>query len=127
MITKSIEPVWKSVVGRDVLRFATLEEAKKHELKTLLLERGFADSDNCDQLADKMLKHADAFVDVLTTTPTSRPSARKINRAKPRAKKSPTPASVEDALKYQSGLANDREIQSEIVASDDRAGVKGCV
>ena len=104
MITKTLEPVYRSTLVKNQM-FNSLTEVKTYELVALLIEHGVANSDTAADVATRLVAHAAAFADILTTTPTSRPSARKLNRAKPRAaKKNTRPASVEDALKHQAGL-----------------------
>lgn len=65
--------VFKKVpVTSDGKGFQTLEEAKRHELSTLL---------NVEPVAviDAIIKNADKVVDILTTTENSRSKARRVN------------------------------------------------
>lgn len=52
--------------------YGTLEAAQKAELKHLL---------DSEIDADVIIKNKDKIIDILTTTPTSKPRARKINGA----------------------------------------------
>ena len=73
---------------------ASLEEAKRHELVNIFLGQQLPESDQAKQDADNaaqtVLDAADKIVDILTTTATSKPRARKINGgSKPRKPKTP--------------------------------------
>ena len=73
---------------------ASLEEAKRHELVNIFLGQQLPESDQAKQDADNaaqtVLDAADKIVDILTTTATSKPRARKINGgSKPRKTKTP--------------------------------------
>ena len=109
MITKEQKPVYTT---SDKQEHTSLAEAREHELRILIAPNFPPDNSalSLDETVSMLVAKGDAVADILTTKPTSRPSARKINR-KPRAKKSTTPASVETALKYQAGLANTQEPQ----------------
>lgn len=76
------------------LAFTKLEDAQRHELVSLFTEHG---GDSATVIATTILENADRIVDILTTTATSKPRARKVNGGKktrtPKAA-SPTPPSV---------------------------------
>ena len=58
--------------------FASLEEAQQAEIEALFLDQG----DNiisADGIALLILANADKIIDVLTTTESSRPAARRVN------------------------------------------------
>lgn len=76
---------------------ASLEDAKRHELVNIFLGQQLPESDQAQKAADDaaqtVLDAADKIVDILTTTASSKPRARKVNGGtKPRkAKTPPTP------------------------------------
>ena len=83
MITKKTTPLY--YVGEQ--SFATLAEAQKCELATLAPTDGTRES-----LPDWLISNASAIVDILTTTATSKPKARKIHGGtKVRKAKTSTP------------------------------------
>lgn len=57
---------------------ATLAEAQETEL-TILFNESFSDGSMSVACAKAVLKNAPAVLDILTTTPTSKPKARKVN------------------------------------------------
>jgi len=70
---------------------ASLEDAKAHELELLLVgEPSKLTGDVPSDVAATILENAERIVDILTTTATSKPRARKINGgSKPRKTKTP--------------------------------------
>jgi hypothetical protein len=73
--------------------FATLDEARLHALAELLAENPRSD------VAAMVLEQAESTIDILTTTPNSKPSARKINGGrKPRKPRKPKEAPEAPAL-----------------------------
>lgn len=70
----------KSFKCSDGTIVATLEEAQQNELANILAEEGMdAVSGQADAAADAVLKAKERVLDILTTTATSKPKARKIN------------------------------------------------
>ena len=80
MITRST-----AFVTSDNETFATLEGAQGHELMLVL---GCADD---NPVIPILLKNADRIIDILTTTPTSKPRARKANGGTKKRKAAVTP------------------------------------
>jgi len=76
-------------VGDNV--FATLEEAQKFELLLLLADLGETEA---QKVSGEILNNKDRIVDILTTTGTSKPKARKINGGK-KVRAPKTPATTE--------------------------------
>lgn len=70
MITKS--PAYIT----DGMSFLTLEGAQGHEIETLIDK----DQPTPSGLAAWIMANKEKLIDILTTTPTSKPRARKINR-----------------------------------------------
>lgn len=68
--------------------FATLEEAQVHELGTALGNEIVISED----LARAIVKNKQAVMDILTTTATSRPKARRLHGGKKTRKAEPAPA-----------------------------------
>ena len=65
---------YKTVDGRV---FSTIEEAQKHEVKIAL---NFSDEGNTsDTIIAVIMAKKDILIDILTTTPTSKPKARKMH------------------------------------------------
>lgn len=70
--------------------FTTLDEAKSAGLIELCkASNGFANESACSDVADFILAHQGAILDILTTGPKSKPKARAINGStrKPRKPK----------------------------------------
>lgn len=61
---------------------ATLAEAQFEELKILGLSATGFDVDDADRSAQFIVDNADKILDILSTTPTSKPKARSINGGK---------------------------------------------
>lgn len=59
--------------------FPSIEEAQNHEIACLLKDEGIASSDALTALISYLVQHKDKIIDILTTTGSSRPKARKIN------------------------------------------------
>ena len=65
--------------------FASIEEAQQHELSVVfekhptLQQTGLPPEPMNDWIAKMILDNKDAVMDILTTTPNSKPKARKIN------------------------------------------------
>lgn len=71
---------------------SSLEEAQKSEIKSLFKnEEGYEDSDALNDIVDAIILNAEAIVDILTTTPTSKPKARKVNGGTKKRKKGDQP------------------------------------
>lgn len=58
--------------------FETLADAQQEELAVILCGGG-EPSETLKTFCQKMVQNADKIVDVLSTTPTSKPRARKVN------------------------------------------------
>lgn len=69
---------------------STLEEAQRFEIKQILLSSNVSIADG-DDLSWCIIKNAEAIVDILTTTPTSKPKARKVNGGTKKRKKGDQP------------------------------------
>ena len=69
---------------------SSLEEAQKHEIRKLLAEKlGWEeDREHVKQVTDAIMENSEAIVDILTTTPSSKPKARKVNGGTKKRKKS---------------------------------------
>lgn len=73
--------------------FATIEEAQRKDLELL-----FASQDQGTSSEDVVLKNRDKIIDILTTTPSSKPKARAINGGrKKRAAKNEQTATFQTA------------------------------
>lgn len=72
-----IERTQSYKVGEKV--FATLSEAQGQALMDELGSANFATDAECQKAIQVILDHANAVVDILTTTSTSKPKARKIH------------------------------------------------
>lgn len=74
----------------------SLAEAQKHEIVEILLGFQLPTSDAAEQnakdTAEIIVEHAEQIVDILTTTATSKPKARRINGGK--KTRTPKPAAV---------------------------------
>lgn len=69
----------------------TLEEAQVHELTAAIIDSGITvDPSACAEIAQRLVISKEKVIDILTTTKTSRPKARKINGGR-KARKSETP------------------------------------
>lgn len=68
--------------------FATLTEAQAHELGSLLFDEDCGNADSA-AICNRILAHAEKVIDILSTKPTSKVRARKLNGAT-RKRKSPT-------------------------------------
>ncbi len=66
--------------------YETIEAAQAGELSAFLADKK-ATAMNEDDFAEMLVAHKDRVIDILTMTATSRPKARKANRAKKRAAK----------------------------------------
>ncbi len=66
----------KSYRTADSQVFASISEAQSHELKLLALNTEVKDTNN---IADWIVQNKGAIVDILTTTPNSKPKARSIH------------------------------------------------
>ena len=83
-----IEKILGYKVGQ--LFFPCIEEAQKHELEQIFNDTDLARPDarlhatglDPAWIAGVILKHQERILDILTTTPTSKVKARKINGAK---------------------------------------------
>lgn len=58
---------------------ATLEDAQRHELSLLFTKEDFGGAPVVGSVAAAILEHAVKVRDILTTTATSKPRARKVN------------------------------------------------
>ncbi len=85
----------KAYATSDGKTFGTIEEAQKYELRAILfdvtsnLEDLGQDRWPSNVVVDRLVDHSAAIIDILSTTPTSRPKARKSHggtRRKPAAK-----------------------------------------
>jgi hypothetical protein len=68
----------KSYKTADGQVFGTIEEAQVHEVELVLNDPGFSAGDN-SKIAQFLVKHKTILVDVLTTTPNSKPKARSLH------------------------------------------------
>lgn len=71
---------------------SSLEEAQKAEIKALFKREERANTSewlepSLEYIADLLVENAGQVVDILTTTPTSKPKARKVNGGTKRRKK----------------------------------------
>jgi hypothetical protein len=80
MITKTTVTEYGTADGKS---FKLLSQAQAHDLKTIL--------EINDATAEAILDNRAQIVDILTTTETSKPRARKVNGGT-KTKKTPTPA-----------------------------------
>lgn len=71
---------------------SSLEEAQKFEIFNILKSGGKWADEVLDEVADAIMDNAEAIVDILTTTPSSKPKARKINGGTKKRKKAETEA-----------------------------------
>lgn len=90
----------KAFKTSDLETHASLEAAQRHELVNIFLGQQLpaSDTERCaaELAADTVLENAEVIVDILTTTATSKPKARKINggtkKRTPKQVPSPAPA-----------------------------------
>ena len=66
----------KSYKTADGKVFGAIEEAQKHEIESLLSKTSSEKIDTGSGIADFILQNQDILIDVLTTTPNSKPKAR---------------------------------------------------
>lgn len=83
---------------------SSLEEAQRAELKTLLKEEaGFEEGLALADVVQAIISNAETIVDILTTTPTSKPKARKVNggtkKRTPKATTEPLPLVAAEEVK----------------------------
>lgn len=72
------------------LIYDTLEGAQAQEMTAVIIDSGVAvDPSACAEIALRIVKSKDKVLDILTTTKTSRPKARKINGGKKARKTNP--------------------------------------
>ena len=83
----------KSYKTDDNQVFGTIEEAQKHELETLLHDKGVSKGE-VPSVAKLLIDRKDIIVDILTMTPSSKPKARSIHGG---TKKRPSKTVVTDA------------------------------
>lgn len=72
--------ITKSFQTSDGAMWASVEDAKRHELETLFpsqSEGGY----HASAIAHTIWEHSNKIIDILTTTEKSKPKARKINGA----------------------------------------------
>jgi hypothetical protein len=82
----------KAFLTSDSKTHSTLEEAKRHELDILWSEKIRSDEGlQSKTVAEWLLENADKIVDILTTTASSKPRARKVNGGK-KTRKAAVPA-----------------------------------
>lgn len=78
----------------------SLDDAKKHEIVSILLDFKPPQTESAQkaavETAEIIVEHATQIVDILTTTPTSKPRARRVNGGTKKRAKSvdPTGAAV---------------------------------
>lgn len=73
---------------------ATLEDAQRHELELLFKN----ESEQAARIATLLMENSEKVVDVLTTSATSKPRARKINGGTKTRKAKPTPPAPTEAV-----------------------------
>src|SRR5262245_6898197 len=83
----------RAFVCSDGNTFATLELAQQHELEALMAEQKFGGAESLPQRARFIIENRERVMDILTTTKSSRPRARKINKTKAPKPAAPAPAS----------------------------------
>ena len=83
--------------------FATIEEAKVHELKQFLLSTNIVSAGDVPSFAKLLLDKKDVVVDILTMNPNSKPKARSIHGG---TKKRPSKTVVTDANASVTSTAN---------------------
>ena len=81
------------------LFFPCIEDAQRHELAEIFAGAGMGKADG-GLAAETVLKQQEKILDILTTTPTSKVKARKINGGTKRRKKA-SPEAVNAALQDQ--------------------------
>lgn len=75
--------------------FPTLEQAQREELLAVI--ESIQAKNNAD-LAGELIKHADKVIDILSTTATSRPKARKANGGTKKRKAKANDGALADML-----------------------------
>lgn len=80
----------KSYKASDGKCYGTLREAQVVEISKLMKE--LPNSATSNEIAERLLDEKDAVIDILTTTDTSRPKARRINGGSKKRKTAPTVA-----------------------------------
>jgi len=85
----------KAFMTSDGLTFATIEEAQKEELLNVFHnDQVNAGVDGIQtaaaSLIDTMIRNSDRIIDILSTTPRSRPKGRKVNGATRKKKETKT-------------------------------------
>lgn len=89
MITKV--GAFKTSDGRT---FETIEQAQQNEVEILLGVKDDKMPGTVAELSNLLMEHKDKLVDILTTTPSSKPRARSINGGRKKRKVTPDPAVV---------------------------------
>lgn len=70
---------------------SSLEEAQKAEIINVFKTHEKWDSEHVEEVADSIMDHAEAIIDILTTKPNSLTKARKVNGGTKRRKKGEQP------------------------------------
>ena len=91
----------KSYKTADGQVFGTVEEAQAHELEALFLT---SPVDTPSDLAKSILAKKAEIIDILTTTPNSKPKARRINGG---TKKRTPKTVITDAATHATNCGND--------------------
>ena len=85
----------KSYKTADGQVFGSIEDAQRHEVSTIFLKNKFA---TAEEAADIVLAYKDILIDVLTTTPNSKPKARTTHGGTKNRKRTIITAAATDAL-----------------------------
>lgn len=84
----------KSYKASDGKCYGTLQEAQVVEICAILSELHLLNVEEQQKVAEGLVDAKDAVIDILTTTDTSRPKARRINGGSKKRKPAPTVAPV---------------------------------
>ena len=98
----------KSYKTADGQVFGSIEDAQQHEVETILLQlKGVSAGPVTSEIAGHILKNKAILIDVLTTTPNSKPKARTTHGGTKNRKKTGTTATViTDAATSTTSTAN---------------------
>lgn len=93
---KSMLTFTKAVKTSDGQTFENLADAQAHELEKLLTQTEDPNSllDDISLIVKRIMNQSEKVADILTTTPTSKPSARRVNGGKKTRKPATTEATV---------------------------------
>ena len=93
----------RSYKTADGKTFGTIEEAQQHEVETLLIQlKGVTAGPVTSEIASHILENKNILIDVLTTTPNSKPKARATHGGTKNRKKTV----ITDAITTVGSIAN---------------------